>query len=63
MALLVIAEDRQRLDCGLADTQLSVLAADSVNEDYNLVNLQFNVFKTSSTGGRCMCIALFLKNP
>ena len=27
------------------------------------VNLQFNVFKTTSTGVRCVCIALFLKRP
>ena len=29
-------------------TQLGVLAADTVNVDYKLVNLQFNVFKTTS---------------
>ena len=31
------------------------------NVDYKLVNLQFNVFKTTSTGVRCVYIALFLK--
>ena len=63
-SLLVIAEvvpARVRLQ--LSGTQLRVLAADSVNADYKLLNLQFNVFQTTSTGVRCMCIALFLKRP
>ena len=43
--------------------QLTVLAAESVNVDCKLVNSQFNIFRTTLTGIRCMCIALFLKGP
>ena len=37
-----------------------MLAADGINVDCKLVNSQFNMFKTTSTGVRCICIALFL---
>ena len=58
-SLLVIAEvvpARARLQ--LSGTQLRVLAADSVNTDYKLVDLQFNVFKTTSTGVSVYCFVL-----